>query len=421
MNWPDTQASDQIACARLHRIWSLAASSVIKPITLTLLVSSCFCILGCDNASKSPGTASNVPTVPLRQTKVIAQGQILPAGGLIRLTATPGDIVDDVLVKVGDPVTSGKPLIKMRSLRIQNARVEALESRLRDAVQQHTSALQQAKLQVSSAEAIVQQASAQQKALDRQAALVALAKEQVAASEMAVERVKSVARDPLTSSFVGAMQVDQQRLALGEAKLKYEQQAENFEQAKEAAQLNMIKAEQQLQAAQLGFQLAEQSLAVQAIESELKALKLQVQSAIVEAPQDAVVVAINARAGEAAAQFPLIELADITRTICEAEVVELDAGRIKVDQKVTISSPALPRHLFGKVAQISRLVGRPQLAVADPLAKADYRSLNVLIEIERADVATASKWLQLQVQVEIAIAADAADEAPASDHVVPKS
>ncbi len=426
MNWPDTQASDEIACLRSHRIWSLAASSVITRSGLVLLICGITSILGCNNASKTGRPNANIPSVASRQTKVIAQGQILPAGGLIRLAATPGDIVDEVLVKVGDPVTAGKPLIEMRSLEIHKARVEALQSRLRDAEQQHLSATQQAKLQVTTAEANLQQAEAQQKALDRQAALVELAKEQVTASEKAVERVESVANDPLTSSFVGAIQVDQQRLALGEAKLKYEQQAESFEQAKEAAQLNKINAQQQLRAAQLGLQVAEQSLAVQAIESELKALKLQVQSAIVEAPQAAVVVAINARAGEAAAQFPLIELADITRTICEAEVVELDAGRIKVDQKATISSPALPRQLHGRVANISRLVGRPQLAVADPLAKADYRALNVQIEIDSADVATASEWLQLQVQVEIAIADnDADDEAatqpPAADNAVPKS
>ncbi len=51
------------------------------------------------------------------------------------------------------------------------------------------------------------------------------------------------------------------------------------------------------------------------------------------------------------------------------------------------------------------------LAVADPLAKSDYRSLNVIIEIDASDAEAAAKWLQLQVDVEIDVAD--AERAPA--------
>jgi multidrug resistance efflux pump len=132
------------------------------------------------------------------------------------------------------------------------------------------------------------------------------------------------------------------------------------------------------------------------------------------------VVAINTRVGETAAQYPLIELADVSEIICEAEVVETDAALIAPGQIVKITSPALPQELHGKVLRRGQLVGRPQLAVADPLAKADYRSILVAIEIDSADVPIASKWLQLQVSVEIVVASDDASGEPATNADAPQ-
>lgn len=403
MNRPQTQTSESIA--------ELCSPPTALRFAFKLYVFAATCgvcgLIGCNRDTNSLPPSGNLPSAAALQTKVVAQGQILPAGGLIRLAATPGDVIDQIHVKVGDAVEAGQTLATMRSLKLQEARFDALQSRQRDAQHQQSSAIQQAQLQLTTAEAKVQQAVAQQESLERQAKLLELAKEQVAASEKALDRVESIAKDPLTSSFVGAMQVDQQRLAHGEAQLKYEQQAENYEQAKEAAQLNALASDQQLQAAKLAMRIAEQSLSVKAIESELKALEIQTVSATIKAPQAAVVVAVNSRAGETAAQFPVVELADVTQTICEVEVVEVDAGRVQKGQVAIISSPALPKELRGKVARISRLVGRPQLAVADPLAKADYRSLNVIIEIDPTDIPIASQWLQLQVKVEITILEDA--------------
>ena len=264
------------------------------------------------------------------------------------------------------------------------------------------------------------QIAAQAKALGRQEEILKLAEKQVTGSEKALERLNSIATDPLTSNFVGTLQIDQQRMALNEAQLKYRQQVENFQQAKEAVEFGAVAAEQESKAAKLAVQTAQSSLAVTAIEAEMKALEFQQPSAIVTAPQAAVVVAINTRVGEAAAQFPLIELADVTKVICEAEVVETDAALISPAQAVRITSPALPHELHGRVLRRGQLVGRPQLAVADPLAKVDYRSVTVTIEIEPADVPIASKWLQLQVSVEIELAADNSSDQPASTAIAPQ-
>ena len=411
MNWPSQHERDRPEC---HTGEFGAALKLMLVGLITLTVTP-----GCNSGSSTGTTVKAKPPIA-KPSKIVAEGQILPAGGLIRLAATPGDIVDRVDVGVGDYVTAGQPLIIMRSLKLHEARVEALQRRFEDAKQQQASAIEQARLRLTATENKLAQIAAQAKALNRQEEILKLAEKQVTGSEKALERLNSIATDPLTSNFVGTLQIDQQRMAVNEAQLKYRQQVESFQQAKEAVEFGVVAAEQESKAAKLALQTAQSSLAVAAIEAEMKALEFQQPSAIVTAPQAAVVVAINTRVGEAAAQFPLIELADVTKVICEAEVVETDAALISPAQTVRITSPALPQELHGRVLRRGQLVGRPQLAVADPLAKADYRSVTVTIEIEPSDVPIASKWLQLQVSVEIELAADNSSDQPASTAIAPQ-
>lgn len=411
MNRPAERNSDRTVDLRGNRACLLG---LLVAGLLTLPVGG-----GC-NSGTSPRPTAKAKSPATRPSKIVAQGQILPAGGLIRLAAAPGDIIDQIDVAVGDSVTAKQLLITMRSLKLHAARMEALQSRLEDARQQQASAIEQARLRISATEVKLEQIAAQTKALDRQEAILKLAEKQVLASEKVIERLNAIAKDSLTRDFVGTLQLEQQQIAVGEAQLNYRQQAESFQQAKEASELGNVAADQELKAAKLALEVAQKSLAVAAIESELKAQEIQQQSALIVAPQAAVVVAINTRVGEAAAQFPLIELADVSQIICEAEVVETDAALIAPGQVVNITSPAILQVLHGKVLRRGQLVGRPQLAIADPLAKADYRSVLVSIEIDPADVPIASKWLQLQVSVEIEVAPDDSSDKPATNTIAPE-
>lgn len=387
---------------------------------LVLLLAGLIITLGVVGCNPKPSKQSVSAPPATRPARIIAQGQILPAGGLIRLAATPGDIVDQIHVAIGDEVTAGQPLMTMRSFKLNEARAQALQTRFEDARQQQESAIEQARLRVATAEVKREQVAAKAKALGRQEEILKVAEKQVTEAEKILERLNSVAKDPLTSDFVGLLQIEQQSIAVGEAQLKYRQQAESLQQAKEAVEFGSTAADQEWQAAKLALEVAENSRGVATIESEMRALEIQRESATVVAPQAAVVVAINTREGEAAAQFPLIELADVARIICEAEVVETDAALVAPNQAVKITSPALPKELNGQVLRRRQLVGRPQLAVADPLARADYRTVTVEIDIDPADVSIASKWLQLQVNVEIEIASGKASDELATEAIAPE-
>jgi hypothetical protein len=126
------------------------------------------------------------------------------------------------------------------------------------------------------------------------------------------------------------------------------------------------------------------------------------------APRAGVVLAINAAEGESILHQPLIEMADDSELVCEVEVNELDAPRVAVGQTAEIRSRAFANPLHGAVAQKYQLVGRPQLRPLDPLARADYRAVTAVIELDQESIARARDWLQLQVDVEIQVTADPA-------------
>ncbi len=369
-------------------------------------------LMGC--TAREPSKTPLLEPPRVRPERIVAQGQILPAKGLIRLAATPGDTVDEVHVAIGDRVNAGQPLIVMHSHKIRRAQLESLDRRYEAAEQQQAATIEQAQLRVVAAELRVKQAEAQFTALPRQAEMLELAKSQVMASEKVLHSLESIAEESLTKAFVGRIDLERQRSAVTEAELKLKQQTELLTQSEEAAEWSKSAAQQELTAAQTALKRAQESTSLAALASERQTLELQLKAAIIAAPRDAVVVAINTQVGESAAQFPLIELAETSQIICAVEVVEADASLIAPGQSAVISSPALPRELRGTVLRRDHLVGRPQLPSADPLAKADYRTANVIVELLPEDAAVASTWLQLQVKAEI-------DVAPANEAAQPSA
>ncbi len=87
--------------------------------------------------------------------------------------------------------------------------------------------------------------------------------------------------------------------------------------------------------------------------------------------------------------------------VCQVEIYQTDAPLVEVGQAAVLNSDAFKTPLRGKVARIDRLVGYPQLRATDPLAKTDYRTLPVQVEIDPQDAPVAAHWVQLQVEVTI--------------------
>ena len=354
---------------------------------------------GCNRNQPQPG-----PKAPLggsSSQKVIAQGQLMPKGGFIRLGATPGDIVEKVLVKVGDQVREGQILAVMRSLSLRQAQKVALEQQRSEAAREQQNAIEMAERQLQAAQLLKKQLQAQRESLSRKRDLLSLAESQVESAREILDKLQVISSDALTSEFVSELEVDRQRLSVSKAELEYQQQLEAHRQASEDLDWALQTAESNLESAKSLLQSALASEAIKILDKQLVALELEEAASQLVAPRDGVILAVAATKGEASIQRPLIEMADCTQMVCEVEINEMDAVLIETGQSATIRSRAFQTPLKGTVANKYDLVGRPQLRPLDPLARVDYRAVTAIISLDSASAELAKNWLQLQVEVEI--------------------
>jgi len=360
-------------------------------------------VTGCYQSQNRSRPAGNAAEMRELKSKVIAQGQILPAGGIARLMGAPGDIVDEVLVQAGQKVTAGQQLVRLRSESVAETQLAALLARRQEAQLSYTQTIGQAEQAVAAAKLKVARAEKGRSQLSASDEVLRLAREQVDAAKRVMQQLEAIAGDSVTGSYVGRIEIDKQKVSVGEAELAYEQQKLAHQQAQtdatfalEAAQLEEATAEQALNTAQ-------QSTALDVLDLEIESLKEKTAAARIAAPTDGIVLAIHTRRGEATTSFPLVEMGNTREMVCEAEVNEMDAALVEPGQTVKLFSRAFAEPLTGKVAKKFSLVGRPQLRPLDPLARVDFRSITVVVELDEAVANKADDWIQLQVEVEIAV------------------
>jgi len=354
---------------------------------------------GCDRSAE-PSTASTI-VAPHATGKVIAQGQLLPADGIIQLFGLPGDPVAEIHVAVGEEVPAGKALASMRSGAMRAAQLATYEQQLLEAERTQANTVAAAQLELRAAELKLTQVESKQQSIERQADLLKLAEQQVIAAEQLVSQLERISNNALTQEFVGQIEVDRQRLSAGESRLNYQQQLETQRQAFEELEAARQVAQAELQAAHVQLTAAIDSQAVKIIQMQIVSLQLEVENSTITAPQAGKILTINATKGESGMQLPLMEMANLERLVCEVEVNEMDAAQVELQQSVIIRSRAFAEPLRGVVIHKSPLVGRPQLRPLDPLARVDYRAVTTLIELDAKSTLVGRDWLQLQVEVEI--------------------
>jgi HlyD family secretion protein len=110
----------------------------------------------------------------------------------------------------------------------------------------------------------------------------------------------------------------------------------------------------------------------------------------VRAPIDGVVVRQHKYPGETFALMtgaPIVSLADVSRFRVRAEVDEADVARLRPGDVVSVTAAALgTRRLRGMVGHVSSQMGRKQTFTGEPEEKADRDVLDVICDIEPADV-----------------------------------
>ncbi|MEM7473664.1 MAG: efflux RND transporter periplasmic adaptor subunit [Planctomycetota bacterium] len=363
---------------------------------------------GCSD-KKRPIDLGEIPA----KEKVIAQGQILPKAGIVRLSAAPGDIVEEVDATVGADVDKGKELVVMRSAALRVKQIRALEVQKKAAEQEAKQKIAQASQQVRIAHAKLENVKSMKASLPRKAELLEIASKQLKAAEKVLEKLVDISKSKLTKEFVGGLEIDRQKMAVQDAELKYRQQKEVYDQAKDDVTLAMKAATIELEVAEELKASAEAFSPADVLDAQIATLRQEMIAAKILAPFQGRILSVNARPGEAGVpQIPLIEMADLSTMVVEVEINDRDAARVKKGQKAEVKSRAFEGRLPGKVAHVYAMVGKPQLKPLDPLARKDYRAKIAVIELDSPS--KARDWLQLQVEVTIVVAEESGQSTKAS-------
>jgi HlyD family secretion protein len=271
--------------------------------------------------------ARAVPRVEAPEEKkwqAVAPGRVEPISGEIKIAAPTPGLIADVLVKAGDKVSAGEPLIRLADKEVQ-ARIASAEAQI--AVRKRA----------RNDQAPSSKASERRKAEDT----VADGEQAIVDARSAFDRAALERRAGRGSDA----DLEAARATLAQAKDRLREMREELRKLEaDTATPLPTQTEGQLNIAR----------------ADLWGAQAAAEKLIIRAPIAATVLQVNAKPGEIAvpsAAQALAVLGDVSALRVRAELDERDFGEIKVGQSASVRPDAFRgREFAGKVAFISPLV-----------------------------------------------------------------
>ncbi len=339
---------------------------------------------------------------------VVAQGKLEPASGVRSILVPAGDRVAKVNVAEGDIVKANDTLLVLASLKLREIELAVAETQLRETRSRAAAAgkVAQAKLdvattQLAKAELEMQQAQARFDRAKASGGELDLLNRQVELNQNKLDQIRSAFNDSANGRLVSRASLDQQELAVNQARSAVESALTDAQQSIQRERLSVETARRELEAAKLGVESNRVDASFESLSQQIELLQLQIDSTRVQSPIDAVVLRVDATTGQATTTTPLVHLADISEMVCRTEIDVAEIRNIAVGAQARISSPALSQVLIGHVKSIGRMIGKPQLPSPYPTARVDWRSAEIVIAIDAADTSAAARFINLQVDVAI--------------------
>ena len=308
------------------------------------------------------------------ERRVVAIGRVEPVTEVTVANKIAGRI-KAVLVKEGDRVTAGQPLIRFES--------EEYEAQVR-----------MARARVTTAEAEARRA---QRGLETARARWAEAKSGPRPQEIEVGRAEvQQARQRWEN-----LELDRMRFKrMLEASLVARSEYERAESEAEVARSRIRSAEENLKLLQSGAKpetVAAALAHVNEAEADLRRAESQIAQARTEVEHMQAVMQTTVVAstvpGKVTRKFvepgeavdvgaPLLVVGDTRKIIIKAEVDETEVGKLALGQPVTITADAYPGRVFpGTVYEMGQTVGKRRIRPEDPTRMQDMKVLETKIEI----------------------------------------
>ena len=203
-----------------------------------------------------------------------------------------------------------------------------------------------------------------------------------------------------------------QQIAEAQANLR-KIQASGQQQILEAkANLSKIEVETQQQIREAQFTLNKiaevRPVDVMAAETDVKSAiasqkraEENLAQAYIKSPQDGQIYEIFARPGEVVGTYGIADLGRTSQMYGVVEVYQSDINKIRVGQKVKITSNSLPSELQGTIERVGIQIKRQDVINADPTSNIDDRIIEVHTILDPESSQKAAKFTNLQIQAVI--------------------
>jgi HlyD family secretion protein len=386
--------------------WKIA---LIVPIGLTLIGTSAYIVSMNSNLSLHSTKQNNVaPVVPKPKpvnSTVAALGRIQTKDKIINLSgpsALQTARLDKVLVKEGDYVRRGQVIAVLDNVK----QLQTILERAKAGVQVTEAELAQAKAgttrqgEIAAQEAIIANLEAQfQGEITTQKARIAELEPQLKNAQVEYARFQSL----YEQGAVSASTHDSRLLAVETLQAQLKQAKSTLNQTLSSFPIQIREAKARLENLKevrpVDVEVAQQELE-RAKASVLEA-KANLDLAYVRAPIDGRILNVNTFPGETISEQGIVELTQTQEMYVLAEIYETDINKIKVGQKVSVSSRALPKTLTGTVERIGVQIGQRNVVNNDPTISLDSRIAEIRILLDSKDSDIAANFINLQVDVKI--------------------
>lgn len=364
---------------------------------------------------------------PAPTRNVVALGRIEPTAGVISVSALPGERLTKYAagVKAGANVWAGAELAQTATFELRQTQLRAAELKLSASQEQRSQELIAAQVQVEQALATQAQAEAKLREMMAQEGKLKNLAEAAAIAEDDYKKLAELQAED--EELVTPQQLRRRRNASDRAMKEYEAAAAAYPNGLEAARKGVAAAEAGVRLAEQNAALVEKVDQTLAADLDRQAAAAALDQAVLRAPKlddgstEFTVLRTMVDPGELIAQTPVLEIADLSRMSCVAEVYEADAKEIKVGEAVTLRSPAFTGKFAdgaggipGRVVRIGSMVASPGLTNRNPLAPSDRSIVEVDVAIDPQDrAATAEAASKVGLQVTVEFLGDEATKRPA--------
>ena len=381
-------------------------------------------LMGCDLKSQSVDINSNAD----QPRTIYALGHLAPATGVIDIRATPGDRLKSYLDVTEDELAPESGILGLlTSYDMGRAQLAALIKKRDLTVQKHTQQVQLAEAQLAQAIASKAQAEAKRTELALQRGRLEALRVARDLAEKELQRLEKLrSSDP---ELVTEHQLNKQKNRMNLASEDYKIARDTHTSATAATELAVSAAEANVSVAKITREQAAKNFEKLVVDQEIEVAREVLKRSILVAPHESpaamrtllmadsndepvtdqepvaedekpqyTVLKVHLRRGEVVTQGPVLQLGDLRKMVCVAEVHESDVKELEVGQSVTIRSPAFSGRfadgeldkgtnvrsggIKGHVVRIGRMVVTPGLNNRNPLAPIDRSVVEVRIAID---------------------------------------